>query len=218
MTPLHYAALVGNQQIVGVLLNYGADKTIVDNEGNSPSDLASETGIQSQLTIWNKSIGIGLAEWHHTTKGLLLLTMPWKLRDGNLGRDKKVGSGVIPASVMFQSPSWCSVQHCVRYNGVSFWFSFAFPFARFPSYFDTPTSTNFPYYGVRSGESCFSFTDEVQTFLQRGQWIPSVIQVMNGSRWCNEFDRQYVETILSRGESCDNNRPKPAAAKQLIFS
>jgi ankyrin repeat protein len=42
MTPAHYAALVGNQDVLELLISQGADLTIKDNEGSNVVQIADE--------------------------------------------------------------------------------------------------------------------------------------------------------------------------------
>jgi ankyrin repeat protein len=48
-TVLHYAALSDNEEMLRLLLEHGADKTIADNDGTLPSELADNDRLRALL-------------------------------------------------------------------------------------------------------------------------------------------------------------------------
>lgn len=48
-TPLHFAAMTGNEEIVRFLLDQGADPYAVDDEGQYPNDLALQAGANQSV-------------------------------------------------------------------------------------------------------------------------------------------------------------------------
>jgi ankyrin repeat protein len=48
-TVLHYAALGENEEMLQLLLCHGADKTIADNDGTLPSELADNDRLRALL-------------------------------------------------------------------------------------------------------------------------------------------------------------------------
>jgi ankyrin repeat protein len=52
-TALMMAAELGHDEVVDALLGHGADVSLVDNEGNSASELASTDAIRTRLTSSN---------------------------------------------------------------------------------------------------------------------------------------------------------------------
>ena len=46
---LHYAALSENEEMLQLLLQHGADKTIADNDGTLPSELADNERLRTLL-------------------------------------------------------------------------------------------------------------------------------------------------------------------------
>lgn len=52
-TPLHLAANKDHEDIVGILLENGANPTIQNKQGQFPGDLCHDPGVKTKLNNWN---------------------------------------------------------------------------------------------------------------------------------------------------------------------